>query len=109
MKKKLVREMGDSAYHCPNCGSYNCELNDADDLNFFDLNQYDGATVDTEFMCKDCDKPYTVQFELKVKDVYPSSSDYYQESKKLVKEGWNKGELLKSAIEAAKEARVLLT
>lgn len=29
--------------------------------------------------------------------------------KKLVKEGWNKGELLKSAIEAAKEARVLLT
>jgi hypothetical protein len=29
--------------------------------------------------------------------------------KKLVKEGWYKGELLKNAIDAAKEAKVLLT
>jgi Zn finger protein HypA/HybF involved in hydrogenase expression len=45
-KESSVNLENDPAYTCPNCGSHKCELEDADDLNFFELNHYDGAKVE---------------------------------------------------------------
>ena len=59
----------DPAYVCPWCGSHDCEFEDAE--NYPNEGYFDGATFNTQFWCNECCKPYNVQFELKVKDVYP--------------------------------------
>ena len=72
--KKFTKESidADPALVCPYCGGHNCELDDADDLDFFRLDQYDGTKINIGFFCYDCNKPYNVTVELKVKDVYPN-------------------------------------
>ena len=59
----------DPAYVCPWCGSHDCEFEDAE--NYPNEGYFDCATFNTKFWCNECCKPYNVQFELKVKDVYP--------------------------------------
>ena len=63
----------DPAYVCPYCGSRDCEFDDAND--FPAEGYFDGATLYAQFWCNDCNKPYNVQFELKVKDVYPNEEE----------------------------------
>jgi len=60
----------DPAYQCPYCGSHDCWFDDAE----FSPHEgyFDGATLNAQFFCNKCNKPYNVQFELKVKDVYPN-------------------------------------
>ena len=66
----------DPAYVCPYCGSRNCEFDDAEDLGDGPQEGYfDGATFNAQYWCNDCNKPYNVQFELKVKDVYPNEDE----------------------------------
>ena len=63
----------DPAYQCPYCGSHDCEFDDAEDLGSgLQEGYFDGATFNAQFWCNECNKPYNVQFELKVKDVYPN-------------------------------------
>ena len=63
----------DPAYACPYCGSHDCELDDAEDIGSGLTDGYfDGATFNAQFWCNECNKPYNVTFELKVKDVYPN-------------------------------------
>ena len=63
----------DPALVCPYCGGNNCEVSiGTDDLNFTYLDKLDGETFNVECWCNDCDKPYNVTVELKVKDVYPN-------------------------------------
>lgn len=63
----------DPAYVCPYCGGNNCEISiGTDDLNFTYLDRLQGETFNVECWCNDCDKPYNVTVELKVKDVYPN-------------------------------------
>ena len=73
--KKVVKESAsdianDPAYQCPYCGSHDCEFDDAE--NSPNEGYFDGATFNAQFFCNECNKPYNVQFELKVKDVYPN-------------------------------------
>ena len=72
--KKFTKESidADPALVCPYCGGTRCDLEDADPLNFFDLDSFDGKTVNVQFGCYDCNKPYNVTFELRTKDVYPA-------------------------------------
>ena len=60
----------DPAYVCPYCGSHDCEFDDAND--FPSEGYFDGATFNAQFWCNECNKPYNVTYELKVKDVYPN-------------------------------------
>jgi len=57
---------------CPYCGGTRCSLEDADPLNFYDLDSFEGKTVNVRFGCYDCNKLYNVTFELRTKDVYPA-------------------------------------
>ena len=62
----------DPAYVCPYCGGDNCEISIGnDDLNLTYLDRLDGETFDVECWCNDCNKPYNVTVEMKVKDVHP--------------------------------------
>ena len=63
----------DPALVCPYCGGNNCEISIAtDDLNLVYMDKLDGETFNVEYWCLDCDKPYNVTVELRVKDVYPN-------------------------------------
>ena len=72
--KKFKESVGDvskdPAYVCPYCGSRDCEFDDAD--NEPHEGYFDGATLNAQFFCNECGKPYNVTYELKVKDVYPN-------------------------------------
>ena len=75
--KKFKESVGDvatdPAYVCPYCGSRNCEFDDAEDIGSgLTEGYFDGATFNAQFWCNDCNKPYNVTYELKVKDVYPN-------------------------------------
>ena len=75
--KKFRESVGDvskdPAYVCPYCGSRNCEFDDAEDLGSgLQEGYFDGATFNAQYWCNECNKPYNVTFELKVKDVYPN-------------------------------------
>ena len=70
----------DPAYVCPYCGGHNCEFSDGEDIGSgLQDGYFDGATVNTTFWCMDCEKPYNVQFKLKVSDVYPDESGDFDE------------------------------
>lgn len=79
--KKFTKESAsdiahDPAYQCPYCGSRDCEFDDAEDIGTGLTDGYfDGATFNAQFWCNDCNKPYNVTFELKVKDVYPNEEE----------------------------------
>ena len=82
--KKFKESVGDvskdPAYVCPYCGSRNCEFSDGEDIGSgLQDGYFDGATVNTTFWCMDCEKPYNVQFKLKVSDVYPDESGDFDE------------------------------
>lgn len=63
----------DPAYKCPYCGSTDCEFDTAEDIGTgLTEGYFDGATFNAQYFCNKCNKPYNVQFELKVKDVYPN-------------------------------------
>ena len=63
----------DPALVCPYCGGDNCEVSiGTDDLNLTNLDRLQGETFNVECWCNDCNKPYNVTVELKVKDVYPN-------------------------------------
>ena len=70
--RRSVKESIDSdpAYVCPYCGGTDCEFDDAE--NYPNEGYFDGATLNAQFWCNTCDKPYNVTYELKVKDVYPN-------------------------------------
>ena len=75
--KKFKESVGDvskdPAYVCPYCGSRNCEFDDAEDLGSgLQEGYFEGATFNAQFWCNECNKPYNVTYELKVKDVYPN-------------------------------------
>ena len=76
--RKFVKEdvgdiSKDPAYVCPYCGSRNCEFDDAEDLGSgLQEGYFEGATFNAQFWCNECNKPYNVTYELKVKDVYPN-------------------------------------
>lgn len=55
----------DPAYECPNCGSHNCEFDEANEPSDY----FDGSTLTASYYCLDCGTDYDVTFELKVKDV----------------------------------------
>ena len=71
--KKFSKESidaADPAFVCPYCGGNNCEISIGnDDLNLTYLDRLDGETFNVECWCNDCDKPYDVTVEMKVKDV----------------------------------------
>jgi hypothetical protein len=75
--KKFRESLGDvstdPAYVCPYCGGRNCEFDDADDSPL--EGYFDGGTLTALFYCDDCDKFYNVDYELKVKDVYPNEEE----------------------------------
>ena len=48
----------DPAYVCPYCGSHDCEFDDANDIP--DEGYFDGSTLNTQFWCNECGKPYNV-------------------------------------------------
>ena len=54
---------------CPYCDGRNCYFDYAEEVPNDDF--FEGATFNAQFWCNDCDKPYNVTYELKVKDVYP--------------------------------------
>lgn len=63
----------DPAYVCPYCGSRDCEFDDAEEIGTgLTEGYFDGATFNAQFWCNECNKPYNVTYELKVKDVYPN-------------------------------------
>lgn len=63
----------DPAYKCPYCGSTDCEFDTAEDIGTgLTEGYFDGATFIAQYFCNKCGKPYNVQFQLKVKDVYPN-------------------------------------
>lgn len=63
----------DPAYQCPYCGSRDCEFDDAEEIGTgLTEGYFDGATFNAQYWCNKCGKPYNVEFELKVKDVYPN-------------------------------------
>ena len=68
--KESVDISTDPAYVCPYCGSTNCEFDDAE--NSPNEGYFHGATLNAQFWCNECNKPYNVTYELKVKDVYPN-------------------------------------
>lgn len=71
--KESVDITTDPAYVCPYCGSRNCEFDDAEDLGSgLQEGYFEGATFNAQFWCNECNKPYNVTYELKVKDVYPN-------------------------------------
>jgi hypothetical protein len=71
--KESVDISTDPAYVCPYCGSRNCEFDDAEDLGSgLQEGYFEGATFNAQFWCNECNKPYNVTYELKVKDVYPN-------------------------------------
>ena len=66
-------EATDPALVCPYCGGNNCEVSiGTDDLNLTYFDKLDGETFNVECWCNDCNKPYNVTVELKVKNVYPN-------------------------------------
>lgn len=71
--KKFKESVGDistdPSYKCPYCGGRNCYFDYAEEVPNDDF--FEGATFNSQFWCNDCDKPYNVTYELKVKDVYP--------------------------------------
>ena len=71
--KKFKESVGDistdPSYVCPYCDGRNCYFDYAEEVPNDDF--FEGATLNTQFWCTDCDKPYNVTYELKVKDVYP--------------------------------------
>ncbi len=79
--KKFTKESAsdiahDPAYQCPYCGSRDCEFDDAEEIGTgLTEGYFDGATFNSQFWCNDCNKPYNVTFELKVKDVYPNEEE----------------------------------
>ena len=76
MKEDVGDISTDPAYVCPYCGSRNCEFEDAEDLGSgLQEGYFEGATFNAQFWCNECNKPYNVTYELKVKDVYPSEEE----------------------------------
>ena len=73
-KRELKESIdADPALVCPYCGGDNCEVSiGTDDLNLTNLDRLQGKTFNVECWCNDCNKPYNVTVELKVKDVYPN-------------------------------------
>ena len=73
-KRELKESIdADPALVCPYCGGDNCEVSiGTDDLNLTNLDRLQGETFNVECWCNDCNKPYNVTVELKVKDVYPN-------------------------------------
>ena len=72
-KKSVKESVGDVSTDpscvCPYCGGRNCYFDYAEEVPNDDF--FEGATFNAQFWCTDCDKPYNVTYELKVKDVYP--------------------------------------
>ena len=71
--KKFKESVGDistdPACVCPYCGGHNCYFDYSEEVPNDDF--FEGEASHAQFWCNDCDKPYNVTYELKVKDVYP--------------------------------------
>ena len=73
INESIGDDTNDPALVCPYCGGNNCEISiGTDDLNLTYFDKLDGETFNVECWCNDCNKPYNVTVELKVKNVYPN-------------------------------------